>query len=248
MNRGVLVALAVVVAAAGGFLVYRMLPPPLAADAKVQISDQDAKSADNAAADADAALAEAEKASEQKIATVLPHFTLVDRDGKKRSLQEWSGRPLMVNFWATWCPPCRKEIPLLNQIRTKYSAQRLEVVGVAVDFVDDVLAYAKENPINYPLLIGEEDGMEAMKAFGMAGAGFPFTFFADSKQRVVGMRLGELHQDEADFILERLFAVDAGKLDIEVAKKEITEGVNAMIIRRKAAEAAATPEKASTKP
>jgi thiol-disulfide isomerase/thioredoxin len=229
MNRGALVALAIVVAAAGGFLVQRQLQPSTATPAPVAAQGST-------------------EAVEQKIATVLPHFTLVDRDGKKRSLQDWSGRPLMVNFWATWCPPCRKEIPLLNQLRTKYSAQRLEVIGVAVDYIDDVLAYAKENPISYPLLIGEEDGMAAMEAFGMKGAGFPFTFFADSKQRIIGMRLGELHQDEADFILERVMAVDAGKLDLEQARKQISEGVNEMIIRRKAAEAAATAEKAPGKP
>jgi thiol-disulfide isomerase/thioredoxin len=100
-----------------------------------------------------------------------------------RSLKEWSGRPLMVNFWATWCGPCRKEIPLLNQIRKQHASQRLEIVGIAVDFREDVLQYTKETRIDYPILIGE-DGFAAMKAFGMENAGIPFTFFADSKQRM----------------------------------------------------------------
>ena len=224
MNRGVLVALAIAVAAATGFFVQRQLQPANVA-------------ATSAPAATDAAPAEAE----QKIPELLPDFTLVDRDGKMRSLKEWSGRPLMVNFWATWCAPCRREIPLLNQLRTKHSAQRLEVIGIAVDFIDDVIKYAETNPINYPLLIGEEDGLAAMKAFGMEGAGFPFTFFADSKQRIVAMRLGELHQDQADLILEKLMAVDTGKLDIKVAQQEIAAGMK-QINTRRAQEKAASAE------
>jgi hypothetical protein len=101
-----------------------------------------------------------------------------------------------------------------------------------------VVAYAKTNPISYPLLIGEEDGLAAMKAFGMEGAGFPFTFFADSKQRIVAMRLGELHQDQADLILEKLMAVDAGKLDIKVAQQEIAAGMKEIDTRRAVEKAA----------
>jgi thiol-disulfide isomerase/thioredoxin len=215
MNRGVLVALAIAAAAAAGFFVQRQLQDP-----------------NLTAAPAPTAEAAAPEQPQQKIPEVLPDFTLVDRDGKQRSLKEWAGRPLMVNFWATWCAPCRREIPLLNQLREKHSAQGLEVVGVAVDFIDDVLKYAETNPINYPLLIGEEDGLAAMKAFGMEGAGFPFTFFADSKQRILAMRLGELHQDQADLILEKLIAVDAGSLDLAVAQREIAEGMKLIDTRR----------------
>jgi thiol-disulfide isomerase/thioredoxin len=227
MNRGVLVAIAIAVAAAAGFLVQRQLQPSQVASALPSVATTEPTEA-----------SVAKGAPAQKIPEVLPHFLLADQDGQKRSLQEWSGRPVMVNFWATWCAPCRREIPLLNQLRAKHSAQRLEIVGIAVDFRDDVLKYAQTTPINYPLLIGEEDGMEAMKAFGMEGAGFPFTFFADSKQRIVAMRLGELHQDQADLILEKLMAVDAGMLDLKAAQNDITEGMKQIQIRRNAAEAA----------
>ena len=72
-----------------------------------------------------------------------------------------------------------------------------------MDFRDDVLKYAAETVIDYPLLIGEEAGLEAVKAVGMQPA-FPFTVFADSKQRIVALKVGELHQDEADLILDRV--------------------------------------------
>lgn len=235
MKRGVVVALAIGVAAAAGFFLQRHLPTQ--ADAEAQAQAQ-ADPAAIAAPGAEATEAAAEAATAQKIPEILPHFELADRDGKKRSLKEWTGQPLMVNFWATWCPPCRKEIPLLNQLRKQHAAQKLEIIGIAVDFRDDVIKYATETSITYPLLIGEEDGLAAMKALGMEGAGFPFTFFADSKQRIVAMKLGELHQDEADFILEKVKDVDAGKLDIQTAQVAITEGMKEIAGRRKAAEAA----------
>jgi thiol-disulfide isomerase/thioredoxin len=229
MNRAVLVAIAIALAAAAGFFVQRQLQPAkVAADPVPAVTPE---STEGSAADSPAQAA-------QKIPELLPDFTLADRDGKKRSLKEWSGRPLMVNFWATWCAPCRREIPLLNQLRARHSAQRLEVVGIAVDFIDDVIKYAETNPISYPLLIGEEDGLAAMKAFGMEGAGFPFTFFADSKGRIVAMRLGELHSDQADLILEKLMAVDSGKLDLNVAQKEIAEGMKEIDTRRAVEKAA----------
>ena len=100
----------------------------------------------------------------------------------------------------------------------------MEIIGIAVDFRDDVLAYAGKTPISYPLLIGEEDGLAAVQAFGMQPH-FPFTVFADSKQRIVALKVGELHQEEVDLILDRVLAVDAGKLDLAAARAQISEGL-----------------------
>jgi thiol-disulfide isomerase/thioredoxin len=246
MKKGALIAVAVGVAAAMGFFAQQYFQAARgdAAATTPATAPAGAPAGQNSegAAQADAALAAA--APDQKIAEVLPDFMLADRDGRKRSLKEWSGRPLIVNFWATWCGPCRREIPLLNQLRATHP--RMEIVGIAVDFRDDVIKYAETNPISYPLLIGEEDGLAAMQSFGMEGAGFPFTFFADSKQRVVAMKLGELHADEADLILDKLMAVDTGRLDLAAARTQITEGMKEIQIRRKAAEAAAAAAKPKT--
>ncbi len=114
---------------------------------------------------------------------------------------------------------------------------RLEIVGIAVDFRDDVLKYVKEHPISYPLLIGEEDGLAAVQAMGVAEPAFPFTVFADSKQRILALKLGELHQDEADFILDKLRKVDAGTLRVADARQQITEGLKQIATRRAADEA-----------
>jgi peroxiredoxin len=161
----------------------------------------------------------------------LPQFELTDRDGKLRKLGEWKGQPLIVNYWATWCAPCVREIPLLSQLRREREGQKLEVIGIAVDFRDDVLKFADANALDYPLLIGEEDGLAAVSAVGMQPA-FPFTLFADSQQRIVAMKIGELHHDEATLILDRVAAVDAGSLALDQAREEIREGLKDLSTRR----------------
>jgi thiol-disulfide isomerase/thioredoxin len=82
----------------------------------------------------------------RKVPDVLPEIMLADRDGNPTKLSSFGGRPLMVNFWATWCAPCRREIPLLNKIRVERKSQNAEIVGIAVDFRDDVLAFVKKTP------------------------------------------------------------------------------------------------------
>ena len=130
-----------------------------------------------------------------------PDVTLADRDGKPRSLSEWNGRPQVINFWATWCAPCRREIPMLNQLATDGAHPEIALIGIAIDFREDVLTYLKETPIDYTVLIGEQDGLDAARAFGMESLGLPFTAFVDKQGRIVTMHLGELHRPQADFIL-----------------------------------------------
>lgn len=171
------------------------------------------------------------------VPTSLPGFGLTDTEGQMRTLAHWAGRPLLVNYWATWCAPCRREIPLLNELRAEALAPGLEVIGIAVDFREDVLAYAQETPIDYPVLIGEEDGLAAVQAMGMQPA-FPFTVFADSQQRILTVKVGELHRDEAELILSRLAAVDAGTLALADARGQIDSGLKELAARRATAEAA----------
>ena len=226
MKKGVLIVVALAIAAAAGFFAQRHLQGT---------SSTAATSASTAAPPADAAPAAdaAEPAAPAaKVPEELPPIELADRDGNKRKLSEWSGRPLMVNFWATWCAPCRREIPLLNKVRADRAAQKLEIVGVAVDFREDVLKYAKETQkISYPLLIGEDDGLAAVNALGMQPQ-FPFTVFADSKQRIVALKIGELHAEDIDLILDKVLAVDAGKLDLPAARLQISEGLKDLATKR----------------
>lgn len=155
-----------------------------------------------------------------------PLFTLADPTGRPRSIAEWDGKALLINFWATWCPPCRREIPLLNSLRSEYGPRGFEIIGVAVDFREDVLEYMKGTPISYPVLIGEQDGLDAARAFGMETLGFPFTVFTDTRGRVVTVHVGELHPPEAAVILGAVEEIDAGRLDIAAARTRIRAGVS----------------------
>lgn len=146
-----------------------------------------------------------------QLVETLPQFQLADRAGQLRSLADWPGQALIVNFWATWCAPCRREIPLLQQLQRDHAAEGFQVIGVAVDFRDKVLAYADEMQIDYPLLIGEQEALDAAAAFGVATVGLPFTVFSDRKGRVVTAHLGELTAAEADLILDAVRRVDAGE-------------------------------------
>jgi thiol-disulfide isomerase/thioredoxin len=115
--------------------------------------------------------------STAKLAATLPDFKLADRSGDLRSLHDWPGKSLIVNFWATWCAPCRREIPLLERLQRERAGDGFQVIGIAVDFREKVLAYADEMQIQYPLLIGEQEGLDAASAFGVDAIGFPFTIF-----------------------------------------------------------------------
>jgi thiol-disulfide isomerase/thioredoxin len=160
-------------------------------------------------------------ASSGALVAELPTFRLADREGQLRSLQDWPGQALIVNFWATWCAPCRREIPLLQQLQRDHAGEGFQVIGIAVDFRDKVLAYADEMQIDYPLLIGEQDGLDAAASFGVEAVGFPFTVFSDRKGRVVTAHLGELHANQAALILDAVRRVDAGQLTPEQARSEL---------------------------
>jgi thiol-disulfide isomerase/thioredoxin len=125
--------------------------------------------------------------SARKIPEQLPEVSMPDTAGATHKLSEWKGRPLMVNFWATWCDPCRREIPLLKSLRRERSGESLEIVGIAVDFRDAVVQYAKSIGIDYPVLIGEKEGLAAIDALGMETV-FPFTVFADKEGRILTVR------------------------------------------------------------
>jgi len=162
------------------------------------------------------------------IPEVLPEVTLADRDGKPRSLSEWSGKPLVINFWATWCAPCRREIPMLNALAGELAPEGVEIIGIAIDFREDVLKYLEKMPIDYTVLIGEQDGMAAARAFGMESIGLPFTAFSDRQGRIATIHVGELHREQAAVILSAVKAVDAGEIDMATARARIRDQIEAL--------------------
>ena len=164
-------------------------------------------------------------------ALTLPEsIALPDSNGKMHRLAEYRGRPLVLNFWATWCEPCRREIPLLTALHRQLGND-VQIVGVAVDFQKDVVRYALAKGITYPLLMGEKDGLAAVNALGMQTL-FPFTVFADAHGDIVAVKVGELHADEAQMILKQVTAVDAGKLGLAAARSGVSAGLRSLAIAR----------------
>ena len=160
------------------------------------------------------------------VPSMLPSVTLKDLDGQTHSLTDGGGKALVINFWATWCAPCRREIPLLNRISREYAGKGFEVVGIAVDFADDVRAFTRDFPLQYRLLIGEEDGLAAARAFGVATMAFPFTAFSDVRGRIITVHLGELHPAQAEAILGVVGRVNSGEISPETARVAIGAALN----------------------
>lgn len=234
LPRALLAAVIIAIAGTAGFLAYRHAD---GADGPVPLAQEKPASASESAAGGLADESAEPKPAGKAIPDTLPDVTLADTKGKPTQLASFGGRPLMVNFWATWCAPCRREIPLLNKIRAQRKGQNAEIVGVAVDFRDKVLEFTKETHIGYPLLIGEEDGLAAAEAFGM-GMAFPFSVFVDSQNRILTIKIGELHEDEANFAFDRLHDIDQGILTREAAQKLVADAFRQMAADRAKEEAA----------
>ncbi len=155
------------------------------------------------------------------MAATLPNVQLKNRDDKMQSLRSWPGKSMIVNFWATWCGPCRKEIPLLKEIAKKETD--FQLVGVAIDYRDEVLKFADEIKIDYPILIGEQDGLAAAEAFGVESVGLPFTVFTDRRGRIVTIFMGELTHDKIDAILAGVQQVNRGELTPDAGRAAIAD-------------------------
>ena len=114
---------------------------------------------------------------------IAPDFQLKDIDGKTVKLSDYRGKAIILNFWATWCPPCKTEIPWFVDLQNKYSGQGLEVLGVALDDSSekDIADFAKEMKMNYPVLIGKE---ETSDLYGGVAA-LPTTFYIDRGGKIL---------------------------------------------------------------
>jgi thiol-disulfide isomerase/thioredoxin len=161
----------------------------------------------------------------------LPDFALNDLAGTSVPISTWSGKSLVINFWATWCAPCRREIPLLQSLAADWADKGLTVIGIAVDYPDKVRQFADEFKIAYPLLIGEQDALDVASRFGMDSPGFPFTVFTDRRGEVVALFVGELQRPQAEFIFNEVQNLNQNRVELPEARRIIAEGLGAMADR-----------------
>ena len=135
-----------------------------------------------------------------------PDFTLSTVDGGTRSVAEWDGKVLLVDFWASWCIPCRKEMPAFNRLRAEYGDQGFEVVGLGADSLDKVIEFLDEVPIDFPIVYGDLfDVMDISEAYGNTYGGLPFNAFVDRDGIIrYVQKPGEVTFEEAEEILLRL--------------------------------------------
>lgn len=131
--------------------------------------------------------------------------TLSDLDDKPAAMAAYKGRPLIVNFWARWCGPCREEIPELAKIRAKHKARGLEVVGIAIeDRAEPVRDFAKAYEIDYPVVLAKDKGLALMQALGNTRAGLPFTVVVSRQGNIVSRKLGVMRKADLDAAAEAL--------------------------------------------
>ena len=145
-----------------------------------------------------------DKRVEGQPASALLGVSLPDPDGKEQSIGQWKGKVLVVNFWATWCGPCREEMPMFMKVQREQGPRGIQFVGIAVDNADKVRQYADELKLNYPTLIGGFGAMELSKSMGNNVMALPFTVVVDRAGRVAHTQLGPLKEDQLLSILKQL--------------------------------------------
>jgi thiol-disulfide isomerase/thioredoxin len=133
--------------------------------------------------------------------------TLTDLDGAPQAMQQWLGKPLVVNFWATWCPPCVKEMPDLNRLASNYP--KAQFVGVAIDTDTNVREFVQKVPVSYPIVIAGHTGTALVRALGNAAGGLPFTVLLKPDGDVQDVIMGVVDPGKLSGQIKRLLASSA---------------------------------------
>ena len=128
-----------------------------------------------------------------------------DLDGRVRRLLDWQGSVVLCNFWATWCAPCREEVPLLVAAKQQWAARGFEVVGISLDSADKVREFSTNYKVNYPVLIADGSALELLRNLGNRGGGLPYSVVLDRTGTIVHRQLGAVTAPELRRVLASLF-------------------------------------------
>ncbi len=131
-----------------------------------------------------------------------PEFAAADLDGKLRNIKEWDGKLIFLNFWATWCPPCLKEIPGFIELQEDYGDQGFQIIGIAIDDELSVREYVKKVGMNYPTMVVEAEGVGLAKRFGNGAGVLPYTVIINRDGEISNTITGELSKLRAKELME----------------------------------------------
>lgn len=165
-------------------------------------------------------VAEAEQ-TEPAPAETLPDFSLPNLTGGQQSILSWPDNAMIINFWATWCGPCLREIPLLKTFQDEQRDNAIQVVGIAIDRLEPVQAFVAEMGFNYPVLVGQTEGSQAAASFGVDFFALPFTVFTDHDRNILGVHTGEIHAEDLADLAAVLADLQAGRIDLVTARDRV---------------------------
>jgi thiol-disulfide isomerase/thioredoxin len=137
-------------------------------------------------------------------ASTLLALVLPDASGKEVALAQWRGRVLFVNFWATWCAPCREEMPEFIRAQAEHGAKGLQFVGIGIDEAAKIQQFATEIGLNYPTLVGGYGAMELSRTLGNSVMALPFTVVVGRSGRIQHTQLGPLRSEQLRSIIGKL--------------------------------------------
>ena len=138
-----------------------------------------------------------------------PDFSLSSLEGGKRSLSEWNGKVILLNFWATWCPPCRKEMPDFIELREQLKDKPFEIIGVAIDRAEPVQDFVDGIGVEYPILLAELEGLAIMRKYGNRLTTLPYTVVIDRNQKIIKTFRTEVTKEQVLEVIQPLFSDSA---------------------------------------
>ena len=153
----------------------------------------------------------------------LPDFSLANLAGEQQSIRSWPGKPLLINFWATWCGPCLREIPMLKDLQA--ARPDLQIVGIAIDKPDLVAKFAADTQFNYAILVGQNEAWAAAAALGVNIFALPFTVFTAADGSLLGVHTGELHAEHLETFRVVTEDLGAGRIDLAEARRRIADAI-----------------------